>query len=333
MSSARTNELSTPALHGCMAALLVAMLSSDWAHAQAFPSKPVRWIVPTAPGAVVDTTLRALVQEMEKTLGQPGVVENRAGGGGAVGVGAAAKSAPDGYTVVLGFPSSMVTLPMLQKDLPYDPWRELAPVSLLFNAPFYLSTRANSSFKSLKDLIDAAKARPGQVTIGHGAIGGVPHLAVELLREVAGVEFNQVFYKGDAGAVVDFLGGRLDLVSANAAAFQSQLKDGSVRMLFQFGERRSQSLPNVPTASEQGYPKVVGASWVGVSAPTGTPGAAINRLSEAIAAAVAAGPVRERLAQFGLDGAGSTAAAYGEFLRGEQEKWGPIVKRLNLKID
>jgi len=234
---------------------------------------------------------------------------------------------------VLGFPSSMVTLPMLQKDLPYDPWKELASVSLLFNAPFYLSTRAGGGLNSLKDVIDAAKARPGQVTIGHGAIGGMPHLGVELLREVAGVEFNQVFYKGDAALVADFLGGRLDLVSANVAAFSSQVKDGSVRMLFQFGDKRSQSLAAVPTIAEQGYPKVVAASWVGVSAPAGTPAPIVNRLSEAIAAAVATPAVRERMAQFGLDGVGSTARAYDEFLRGEQAKWGPIVQRLNVKLN
>lgn len=308
-------------------------LASHQALAQGFPSKPIRWIVPTAPGAVVDTTVRAVAQEVEKTLGRPAVIENRAGGGGSVGVGAAAKAAPDGYTVVIGFPSSMVTLPMMQKDLPYDPWKELAPVSLLFQAPFYLSTRAGSGFNSLKDVLDAAKAKPGQVTIGHGAIGGVPHLAVELLRENAGVDFNQVFYKGDAALVADFLGGRLDLVSSNVAAFSAQVKDGSVRLLFQFGERRSQSLPQIPTISEQGYPKVVGVSWVGVSVPAGTPAPVITRLGEGIAGAVASQAVRDRLAQFGLDGVGSTAQAYGEFLRGERDKWGSIVRRLNLKLD
>ncbi len=322
-------------MHNGFARILAALMLAAPAlgHAQAFPSKPIRWIVPTAPGAVVDTVARAVAQETEKSLGQPAIIENRAGGGGAVGVGAVAKAAPDGYSLVLGFPSSMVTLPMMQKDLPYDPWKELAPVSLLFQAPFYLSTRSGSGFNSLKDVIDAARAKPGQVTVGHGAIGGVPHLAVELLRQAAGVEFNQVFYKGDAGLVADFLGGRLDLVSANVAAFSSQVKDGSVKMLFQFGERRSQSLPTVPTIAEQGYPKVVGVSWVGASVPAGTPPAVVNRLSEAIATAIASAPVRERLSQFGLDGVGSTAQAYGEFLRGEQDKWGPIIKRLNLKID
>ncbi len=307
-------------------------LASPHIGAQSYPAKPIRLIVPIVPGGGTDTTVRAIALEMEKVLGQPMIIENRGGGNGSVGVGAVAKAAPDGYTVAMGYPAPLVMLPIMQKDLPYDPWKELAPVGLLFNAVFYASARAGSGFNSLKDVIDTARAKPGTVTFGHGSVGSMPYLAVELLKQNAGVDILQVGYKGDPGAVMDFLGGRVDLVSSNISLLSSQVKDGSVRILFQFGERRSQHFPNVPTIAELGYPKVAATTWVGLSVPAGTPPAAIAKLNEATVVAVNSASARDRFNQFGLDGASSTPAAFGELLRNEREKWEPIIKRLNLTM-
>jgi tripartite-type tricarboxylate transporter receptor subunit TctC len=300
--------------------------------AQPYPAKPVRLIMPIVPGGGTDTTVRAIAQEMEKVLGQPVVIDNRGGGSGSVGVGAVAKATPDGYTIGMGYPAPLVMLPMMQKDLPYDPWKELTPVGLLFHAVFYASARANSGFSSLKDVIAAARANPGKVSFGHGSVGSIPYLAVELLKQEAGVDILQVGYKGDPGAVVDFLGGRVDLVSSNISLLGGQVKDGSVRILFQFGEKRSQHFPNVPTVGESGFPKVSATTWVGLVAPAGTPASAIARLNEATVVAVNAASSRERFNQFGLDGASSTPQWFGEFLRGERSKWEPIVRRLDLKL-
>lgn len=305
-------------------------LAQPLAMAQSYPVKPIRLIVPIVPGGGTDTTVRAVAMEMEKVLGQPIVVENRGGGNGGVGVGAVAKSAPDGYTIGMGYPAPLVMLPILQKDLPYDPWKELTPVGLLFHAVFYASARAGSPYNSLKDVIDASRAKPGSVSFGHGSVGSVPYLAVELLKQDAGIDILQVGYKGDPGAVLDFLGGRVDLVSSNISLLSSQVKDGSVRILFQFGPQRSQHFPNIPTVGELGYPKVTATTWVGLSAPAGTPANVVARLNEATVAAVKAASVRDRFNQFGLDGASSTPQWFGDFLRAERDKWEPIIRRLNL---
>jgi len=274
-----------------------------------------------------------MAQDMEKSLGQAIVIDNRQGGGGAVGTAVVAKSPADGYTFGFGYIGVLVTLPLMQKGLPYDPWKELAPVSLIYDVPLYISAGTDSGLKSLKDVLDASRKKPGGLTVGNPALGSTAHLFIELLKEQAGVELTPVAYKGDAPAVLDLLAGRLDLSSANIAVLGPHIKAGTVRLLFQLGDRRSAHFPDLPTAKEQGFSRAVASSWAGVVVPAGTPPGAVAKLNEALLSSMKTPAGREIFTRFSLDPIGSSPREFDDFLHAEQRRWGPIIKRLNLTLD
>jgi len=314
---------------GFVAALAVPAIAT----AQTYPARPVRMIVPYAPGGVTDVYGRMTAHEMEKTLGHSIVVENRAGGGGALGTGLAAKAVPDGYTVVVASAGPLIILPTLQKDLSYDPYKELIPIGQVFDSTLLLSVRTDSKIGTLRELVEAAKARPGKLTYSHPGTGSQTQLYVELFKSVAGIDLTSVPYKGELPAFTDFIAGRIDVTTGSYGTVLPYVKNGTVKVLAQFGDTRSPVLPDVPTAKEAGFPGAAAGAWLGMNAPTGTPAAAIGKLSEALVSAMKNREIREKLNETAYTAVGSTPEAYGEFLKAEQAKWVPLLRKLDLKME
>jgi tripartite-type tricarboxylate transporter receptor subunit TctC len=287
--------------------------------------------VPFATGGNLDITARVMAKEMESVLGQPLIIDNRVGAGGVVGAGFVAKAPPDGYTFMINGLGPIVIASIVQKDLPYDPQKELGPLSLVFESPIYISARTGTGLNSLKDLVASAKANPGKLTVSHPSTAGGAHLGIELFKQEAGIDIQAVGYKGEAPAVVDFIGGRLDLTTANIAVIGPHIKSGAAKILVQLGATRAPSLPDVPTAAESGFPGAVTSVWAGMNVPAGTPAEVVGRLNAAVVAAVKSSSVQQNLANFGQVPIGSGIEAYAEFLRRERAKWTPIVTKLDLR--
>jgi tripartite-type tricarboxylate transporter receptor subunit TctC len=316
---------------GLLATLGLLVMSG--AAAQTYPSKPITLILPFPPGGLADATVRAIAPEMEKPLGQPLIIDNRPGGNGAIGVAAIARAAPDGYTAGFTNLGAIVILPAVQKNLPYDASKDLAPVGLVFETPLVWAVKTSSPIRTLKDLVAHAKANPGKLSFGLSGAGGTPHLIVELLKDEAGIDVLPVPYKGEAPAFTDFLGGRIDVSTAGYGNLEPHLKSGAVRIIAQLGPERSPLYPDIPTARESGFPRVAGVAWLGFNAPAATPRESVAKLSQALATAVRTPVVRERLARQYTVPVGSTPEQYGQFLREENARWTPILKRLDLKFD
>jgi len=314
---------------GFVAALAVPAIAT----AQTYPTRPVRMIVPYAPGGVTDVYGRMTAHDMERVLGQSIVVDNRPGGGGGVGTGVAAKAAPDGYTMVLTSAGPLIILPTVQKDLPYDPYKDFVPIGQVFDSTMLLSVRTDSKIGTLRDLVEAAKARPGKLTYSHPGAGSQTQLYVELFKAVAGIDLTSVPYKGELPAFTDFIAGRIDVTTGSYGTVLPYVKNGTVKILAQFGDARSPVLPDVPTAKESGFAGAVAGGWAGLNAPTGTPAAAIGKLSESLVFAMKNREIREKLNETAYTAVGSTPEAYGEFLKAEQAKWVPLLRKLNLKME
>lgn len=316
----------------CMVGL-VGLLVVAHSHAQTFPARPVRLVVPFAAGGLTDVVIRLMAPEMEKGLGQPAIIENRPGGGSAAGISYVAKAPPDGY--ISGFISAgaMVIQPVIQKDFPYDPVKDLAPVGLVFQAPLIWSVKADSPWKSVRGLVAYAKANPGKLTFGTNGAGDLPHLLIELLKDEAGINIVPVHYKGEAPAFQDFLGGRIDVTTAGYGTLEQYLKSGSVRTIAQLGDTRSSLYPDLPTAKEQGFANVVGTGWLGMVAPAGTPKDALNKLSDSLGRAARSQAVRDKLATQYAVPVGSTPEAFAEFVQQQRARLTPILKRLDIKTD
>jgi len=304
------------------------------AGAQNFPNHPMRLIVPILPGGTMDGASRAIAREMEASLKQPVIVENRAGGGGAVGAQAVAKAAPDGYTMLISHTALLVTLPAMQKDLPYKP-EELAPVSILWDyGALVLVTGQPKPYQSLQDLIAAAKARPGQLSAANTGPGTPTHLLVEVFKTEAGIDLVSTSYKGEAPALIDLMGGQVDAFAATMAGTLGNAKAGRLRPLVVFSEARVPALPDVPSAKELGYPKASSMLvWSGISVPAGTPPALVAVLNKAAVSAVQTQSVRDQLGKLSLNSLGTTPEAMAQRLRDEEATLVPLVKRLNLRAD
>ncbi len=303
------------------------------AHAQDYPSRPIRVVVPFSPGGVTDTSARVVADRLGARLRQQVIVENRPGASGNIGTQQVAQAAADGYTLLLGFDGTMVINPWVFASLPFDTLRDFAPVTKLGDATLILVAHPDVAAKDVKELIALAKARPGTLSYGTSGTGGTPHLAGELLNQRAGIALTHIPYKGGGQAIVDVLGGQIPLVFTAIATAQQYVKSGRLKALGVCSAERSASLPEVPTFAESGLDGFIVDSWVGVLAPARTPRAIIERLQRELAAVLAMPEVRERYAVLGIEPIGNTPDQFGEQIRADLAKWEKVVKQANIRLE
>jgi tripartite-type tricarboxylate transporter receptor subunit TctC len=315
-----------------LAALTLPALAGR-ANAQAFPDQPVRLFVPFAAGGPADIIARILGKTMGERLGRPIVVEARAGAGGLIGVDAAAKARPDGHTLVLASSGAIVILPHLQPNMPYDPLKDIAPITQVLAVPQIVSVSPTLGVRSLAELVALAKRRPGQLTFGSAGIASSLHMAGELLKYRAGVDITHVPYRGAAPAVTDLIAGRIDLLLADVPALISHVRAGTVPALAVTSDERLALLPDLPTAIEAGVPGLVSETWYGIFGPAGIPADRISILAEAARGALQDPETRRLLMEQGGRVIGSTPEGFGGFIRANHAQWGEVVRATGVRLE
>ena len=303
------------------------------AQAQTFPTKPIRLVVPFAPGGSSSIVARSVAAEMEKGLGQSIIVDNKPGGGGNVAMLDVAKADPDGYTIIIGHVGSLAMNPFMYSNLPYDVDKNFMPVSLLAIVPAIFVVHESVPAKDLREFVALAKKMPGKLNYGSAGNGSAGHLAMEYLKQVAGVDIQHVPYKGTGPNIVDLVAGRTQAASAGTPPLMPHIKAGKLRAIAVGTTKRLHTLPNVGTVAEQGYPGFETSQWYGLNAPAKTPEAIIQRLYLEAAKAAKSPQVLERFAADDAEAIGSTPAEYGAFIKKEQERWGKVVRAAGVKAD
>ncbi|HXL76922.1 MAG TPA: tripartite tricarboxylate transporter substrate binding protein [Burkholderiales bacterium] len=317
-----------------LAVLFLATLAGTLpACAQEYPRKAIRLIVPFAPGGGNDTVARAIAQSAGASLGQPVVIDNRAGAGGMLGAQLAAKSPPDGYTLFLGGVGSHAVNPNLHARLPYDPVKDFAPITLIASAPSVLVVHPSLPARTLAEFTALAKASPGGVNYASNGNGSSAQLAAVLYESMTGVRMVHVPYKGLAPALVDLLAGEVQAMFSSVVAIVPSIKAGRLRALAVTGRRRAALLPEVPTLDESGVPGYEAGSWYGILAPAGTPQAIVAKLHEAIVHALAQPEVRERLASEGAEVIGSTPEAFAAHITAELARMGKLIRDADIRME
>ena len=314
-------------------AAAVAALAALGVHAQQWPSKPVKLVVPFTAGGSTDTVARIVAEKLTPRLGQPVVVENKAGAGGSIGSDLVAKSPPDGYTYLVGTSSTMAIAPHVYTKLPYSPVRDLAPVTLLGTADIIVVVHHTIPIRNTKQLLDYARANPGKLTFASGGNGSISHLLGEYFKSMAKVDMLHVPYRGDAQMVTDMLGGQVSLVFGTAVAWLPHIKSGAVAPVAVTNPKRSTMLTDLPTLNESGVPGYEALQWFGIAAPTGTPREAIQRMYTEIKAILAMPDVHKRFVDLGFDVVGNTPDEFAAFLRSENDKWKKIAEIAGTKLD
>ena len=302
------------------------------ASAQGFPARPIRVIVSFPPGGGTDVVARTVAPRMSELVGQPIVVENRAGAGGNIGTEYVARSAPDGYTLLVASAATAINT-TLTKNLAWDLLRDFAPVVLLVQNQSLLVAHPSVPVASVKDLIAMAQAKPGQVTYASYGNGSSAHLIAELFKMMAGVDLLHVPYKGAAPAVNDLIGGQVNVMFADVAAILPHVKSGKARALGIGSAKRFEGLPEVPTIAEAGVPGFEGGGFLGLVAPAGTPPAAVEALNGAAVKSLATPEVRERLIALASPPVGDTPEQFARFLREQVDKWARVIRAGNIKAD
>jgi tripartite-type tricarboxylate transporter receptor subunit TctC len=309
----------------------IAILSMSALQAQDFPSRPIRMVIAFPPGGPTDFVGRVLADKLKELLGQAVVIENKAGANGAIGADYVAKADPDGHTVFLTTVGAVAITPNMRTDLPYDPLKDFAPVSLVVRNTSILVVRPDMAANSAKDLAAIAKEKPGAIPFASTGVGSMPHLALELYQSAAGISFVHVPYRGAAPALTDLLGGQVQALFADAPVLMAQIESGKIKPLGAASAKRNPRLPNVPTLIEQGYADTVADNWYGLLAPAKTPGAVIAKLNAAVVAALTDAGVRAKLIQSGALPSPTTPAEFGQLLKDELARWGRVVRAKGIK--
>ncbi|HEV8517595.1 MAG TPA: tripartite tricarboxylate transporter substrate binding protein [Burkholderiales bacterium] len=316
----------------CLPALATACASAAPATAQTWPARPVRVIVPFAPGGGVDTVTRLLAQKLTEQTGASFVVENRAGGGGIVGAEFVAKAAPDGYTLLTSAPEFSVN-PGVRSKLPYDPIGGFAYISQLTSGQFLLASHPSVPVTTVKQLVALAKTRPGQLNYGSSGAGSINHLAGELLQSMAGMRWTHVPFKGAGPNLVALMGGEIDFAFASTTALLDQARSGRIRAIAVTGPKRFGELPQVPTIAESGVPGYNVTGWYGFYAPSGTPADIVRRLYAEAGRALNSSEVKGKLVKTGNEPVVSSPEEFSAFMRTEIVKWAKVAKDSGLRID
>lgn len=320
--------------HGALLRAAIVMLAltslvAEAVFAQQYPAKPVRLVVPFAPGGGVDVTARILAQQLTQRSGQSFLVENRTGASGIIGVEYVAKSAPDGYTLLVGSQTTQAVVPAMYK-VNYDTSRDFAGITEIARSPLLIVIHPSLPVKTVADLIKLAKARPGQLTFG-AASGGTPHLAGELFKLTAKVDLLFVPYKGEGPAIADAMGGQISMVFSNLPVALPQARGGKLRGIAVTSAQRVPSAPDIPTVAESGLPGFEAFTWFGFFAPGATPRDVVTKLNTDSVAALNAADVKDKMAAQGLFVTANAPAPFDEFVRKEIARWSKIVKDANVK--
>jgi tripartite-type tricarboxylate transporter receptor subunit TctC len=302
---------------------LAASAQSDW------PTKPLRMIVPFPPGGVTDIVARAVGAKLGAELGQQVVIDNKAGASGAIGAELGAKAAPDGYTLIMGNISTLAINPVTFAKLAYDPVTSFDPVSMVAVQPLLIAVNPEVPAKSLAELVQLAKSRPGQ--LNYGTAGSSIHLAVEQFSTQAGIRMNHVPYKGSAPAVSDLVGGQIQVLFDPFSSLYPQVSAGKVRALAISTEKRSTVAPTIPTVAEQGYAGFDVSSWQGIVVPAGTPRPIVQRLNRELAKVLASADIREKFAQFSAVPSATTPEQFGQTIREEIARWQKVAQTAGVK--
>lgn len=303
------------------------------ALAQAYPSKPIRFVVPYPAGGPLDTVARLLAQKVSESGGQPVVVDNKPGAGGNIGADLVAKSPPDGYTILMGAVATHAINPTLYAGIPYDAARDFAPVTQVASTPNVLVVHPAVAAASVSEFIAYAKANPGKLNFGSGSTGSAGHLAGELFKAMAGVEMTHVPYKGAAPAMNDLIGGQIQLMFDNLASSLAQVRAGKIRALAVTTARRTPLAPELPTVAESGLAGFDISTWFGVFTPAGTPRAVVDRLHSEFTRALAAPDVREKMQNLGAEPVGNTPQEFAAYIRAEAEKYARVIRASGAKAD
>ena len=312
-------------------ALLVLMATA--ASAQSWPTRSIRLISPFAPGGGADITARAIAPKLSTALGQQVIVDNRGGAGGMVGVDLGAKAPPDGYTIVLATIGNIAVAPSLYSKMPYDPQKDLSPIGQAANALNVLVVHPSLPAKNVKELIAVAKQNPGQLNYGSSGPGATDHLAGEVFNTLAGVKMVHIPYKGGAPAMLELIGGQVQLVFSTISTAIGSIQGGKVRALAMTGNQRFERMPDLPTIAEAGLKGFEVNNWYGLYAPAGTPKEIIARLNAETVKGLAMPDVKTRLLDAGIIATSNSPEALAAYALAETKKWAKVVKDANIKVD
>ena len=316
-----------------LAAFAAALALSTGASAQAYPAKPIRWIVPYTPGGITDNVTRVVTQRVQEQTGWNIVVENKPGANSILGADLAAKSPPDGYTFLTVIAAHAANATLYAGKIPYDPVKSFAPVSLAAIAPLIMTANNNLPAKDAKELIAYAKANPGKISFGSSGIGAAAHLTTELFKQTAGVDMVHIPYKGTAGALQDLMGGNLQILVDTPSALMPHVRGGKIKAIAMFSNKRLGGSTEVPTMAEAGGPALEAATWVLFLAPVGTPRDIVSRMSAEVAKAVATTDIKTRFETLSIEPVGNTPEQAAKFLADEIAKWSKVITTAGVKAE
>lgn len=308
------------------------LLASGLVCSQSYPSRPIRFVVPYPPGGTTDVLARLVAQKLSEPLGQPVVVDNRAGGVAVIGTDIVAKSRPDGHTIGM-FLTPHAVNPSIRKDLPYDTLKDFVPVTLVAIVPGVLTMNPSVPASNLRDIVALAKAKPGQLNYASPGPITSAHLSMEMLKSMAGIDLKHIPYKGGAPAITALIGGEVQLLISGPPNVLPHIRAGKAKAIAVTTARRLPSLPVLPTVAEQGFPGYDTYEWYGVFAPGKTPRDVVEKLSREIARVVKLPEVTERISAQGAEPQGNTPSEFDKFVRNEMEKWGTLAAKIGLRPD
>jgi tripartite-type tricarboxylate transporter receptor subunit TctC len=314
-------------------ATFILILTPEIGHAQAYPNKPVKIVVPFPPGGPTDVVARMVAMKLSQSFGQPFVVENRPGAGGTIGSQAVAQASPDGYTLLLASTSSLAMAPSLYKNLAYDPRKSFSPISLLSSSAQLIAVNASVPVTSLQQLIALAKDKPGTLAYASAGNGTPPHIAAEMFKSLAGVDLLHVPYKGGGPALVAVAGGEAQIIFEGLVTVLPQIKSGRIRALAITGNSRDDALPEVPTVAEAGLGAFQVSFWSGLVAPAGTSPVVLASLNEALRKSLASVDAKETLTKLGLASAINSPAEFSRFIDTELLRWTKVIQASGAKVD
>jgi len=313
----------------CVAAVLLPFAAT----AQTYPSKPIRLLVPFAPGGTTDVIARLVGQKLTESLGQQIVIDNRPGANGNLGTEIAVKSPADGYTLVMSYDGTMAINPSIYKKLPFDPQKDLAPVASVAQVPLLMVVHPGVAATNVREFVALARASPGRINYSSAGHGSAGHLTGELFRARAGIDIVHVNYKGGGQAVQDLLGGQIQMLMTGLATVEGHLKGGKLRALAFTSAKRVPGAPDVPTLTESGYPGLEVLSWYGILAPAGTPQEIVRKLNADINRILQSPEVRERLTALGTEPTGGTPEQFAETIKADTARWAKVVSDAGIRID
>ena len=313
--------------------VVLVLFAAALSHAQtAFPTGPVRIVVPYPPGAITDTLPRMLAEKLREEWGQPVVIDNRPGAGGRIATEYVAKSPPDGHTLIVALPDTLVIAPQLYRKNSYT-IRDFAPVTMMARQSFVLVVRQDLNVNKFSDLIELAKSKPGQIKMSSWGEGSVGHLALELLKQKSGVNIVHIPYKGAQAALTDVIGGQVDMMITGYSTAGPHVKTGRIKILARTSSNRSPQMPDIPSINESGIPGYEVQSWYGLAAPAQTPPAIIDKIQRAVAKAMSHPAIVEKMQSYAADIVASRPDEFSKVLQDEQERWAAVLQKANIQLD